>query len=235
MNFLEIARRTRRESSATASASDAPVTVVGQTGQLKQIVDWCSEAYHKIQRSSNDWRWLRSRFSLQTVASTDTYAYGDATDVAAAAAITRFRQWLPFTEDGLSNVSCYLTSTGVAGERYLTPMSWPDFRARYKFGAQSDGQPINFTISPANELMLGPKPDAIYTVLGEYQKSNQILALDADTPEMPEDYHMLIVWYALKSYAAYAPAPEVWTRAEDEAGALFTALNRSQLPAFRFG
>lgn len=235
MNFLQITQALRRESRSTAAGSSGPTTVVSQTGVFKDLVDWCAEAYNNIQRSSPDWRWLRSRFTLQTVASDDTYAYGDATDVATSSAITRFSRWIIFDAYGDSNVTCYLTASGVAAEQYLTYLDWASFRALYKFGAQTDGVPVHFTVTPANELMVGPAPSAVYTIKGEYQKSNQTLAVDADEPEMPDDYHMLVVWDALQSYASSAVAPELWTKAEKNAAPLRSALHRNQAPQLSFG
>lgn len=235
MNFLQLAQRVRQESDMTASSASSPTTVVSQTGKLLAIVNWTAEAYNEIQRESTDWRWLRSRFTLSITSGDDTYAYTDATDEVASSAITRFQRWIPLDEYGDSNLSFYLAATGVSAEQYLTYLDWASFRARYKFGTQTNAKPVYFTISPANELMFGPKPDATYTVRGEYQKSSQALALDADTPEMPADYHMLVVWHALKAYASFAAAPEVWTRADEAARPLKTSLHRSQLPAFHFG
>jgi len=235
VNFLQIVQRLRQEADMTAASATSPTTVVNQTGRLKSLVDWSAEAYNDIQRISTDWRWLRSRFTLSVTSGTDNYAYTAATDEVSGAPITRFRRWIPSDEYGDSNVSAYLAATGVSAEQYLAYLDWPSFRALYKFGTQTNAPPVDFTINPADEIQFGPKPNATYTVRGEYQKSSQTLAADADIPEMPTDYHMLIVWFALKSYAAAVAAPEVWTRANEAARPLLTGLHRNQLPVLRFG
>lgn len=234
MTFLELVQRLRTESRSTASGSSGPTTVVSQTGVFQTLVNLTAEAWATIQRWSTDWLWLRAKFTLPTVASTSSYAYASATDVASSSAISRFRQWLPFDEYGRSNLTIYLTSAGVSGERHLTYMPWGDFRAIYQVGTEQTGTPINFSITPDLKIILGPTPSAVYTLRGEYQKSNQTLSVDADTPEMPTDYHMLIVWEALRQYAGTVGAAEVWTRADNNARELKTALFRNQSPQYHF-
>jgi hypothetical protein len=129
-----------------------------------------------------------------------------------------------------SNITIYLTSAGVGGENYLTPIDWVDFRERYKRGSQTTGQPIHVTIDPQNNLVLGPKPDAIYTINGEYQMSPQTLTADADVPEMPSRFHSLIMYRAMEKYGASNNALEVFNRGGYEGGRKMRGLERDQLP-----
>ena len=234
MNFLQIAQRLRVESGLTSSISVSPTTVVAQAGELARIVNWAKDAYTDLQTSKTNWRWLRSRFTIPTVAGTDTYAYTAATDQISSSTISRFARWIPLADTGEPHLTCYRTATGVSDEQMVYFMPWPDFRDEYKRRTQNNGRPLHFTIDPQNNLVFGPKPDAIYTVVGEYQKSAQTLALDADTPEMPSDYHMLIVWNALLDYAGYSAAPEAFTRAQVKAKPLKSGLEIDQLPDFHF-
>lgn len=231
MNFLQIAQRLREESGLTSSATLSPTSVLSQAGELKRIVNWAASAYTDLQASNQNWRWMRSTFSFPTVASTDSYAYTAATDLITAATITRFSRWIAFDDDGYENVSCYRTTTGVSDEQVLEFMPWSAFRDRYKRRTQTNGRPAHFTVDPQNKIVLGPNPDAIYTIKGEYQKSAQILAADTDTPEMPTDFHMLIVWNALLDYGGYAAASEVFTRAQVKARPLLSALVLDQTPS----
>lgn len=237
MTFLQICQRLREESGLTSSAALSPTTVVSQAGELKRLVNWVANAYTDIQ-NRHDWRWLRSTFTFNTTASDDTYAATDAavTDSRLSAAIARFKCWWSLDGDGYSNVKSYLTSGGVGSEAYLQYIPWNYFRDIYKKGTQTNGQPIHFTVDPQNNLVLGPKPDGTYTVTGEYQRSAQTLAADADVPEMPADYHMLVVWEALGTdYAGYAAAPEVQVRAQNRGRPLMRALEYNQLDSIGFG
>ena len=225
MTYLSICQDTRRECRV---AGTGPSTVVNQVGRLGDIVAWVAQAYTEIQEGK-DWNWLRSTFTVNTVANDDTYAYGDCTDSRLSALISRFSKWWLETEDG-PNITIYLTSAGVGGENYLTPIDWASFRERYKRGTQTTGQPIHVAIDPQNNLVLGPKPDAIYTINGEYQMSPQTLAVDADVPEMPARFHSLIMYRAMEKYGASNNAPEVFQRGGYEGGRKMRGLERDQLP-----
>ena len=201
-------------------------------GVLKRFVDWVADAYVDIQIRHNNWRWLRSTFTFNTVANTDEYAYTVVTDLRLGTIISRFSRWLVRDERGLSNITFYLTSAGVSSEVYLTPLAWANFRYIYKRGAQSalTNKPVHITITPQNTLMLGPNPNGIYTVKGEYQMSAQTLALNSDVPEMPSDYHDLILYRAMEKASYDIVAVELLERAGKEGSRLTRALEFNQLP-----
>ncbi len=225
MTYLAICHDTRRECRV---AGTGPSAVTGQVGRLADLVAWVAQAYTEIQEAK-DWNWLRSTFTVNTVANDDTYAYTDCTDSRLSATISRFsRWWLERCNE--PNVTIYLTSAGVGGENYLPPIAWTDFRERYKRGTQTTGQPIHITIDPQNNLVLGPKPDAVYTINGEYQMSPQILTADADVPEMPARFHSLIMYRAMEKYGASNNAQEVFQRGGYEGGRKMRNLERDQLP-----
>lgn len=228
--YLELANKLASESGASGAAS-AISAVTGQTGQALRIVNWIALAYTEIQRRHDQWRWLRSTFTVDTVASDDTYAYGDVTDSRLSAVITRFARWWPHDEQGAANFKRYLTASGVGVETWMTYLPWSYFRSIYKIGTQNNGPIIHFTIDPQNNIVIGPKPDAIYTVTGEYQMAAQVLAADGDTPEMPANFHDLIVYRAMEKYGRFYAAGEVLERGEVEGGRLMRQLERDQLPA----
>jgi len=86
-----------------------------------------------------------------------------------------------------------------------------------------------------NSLGLGPKPTAGYTVAGEYWKSAQTLAADADEPEMPAEIHMAIVYRAMMMYGRFTAAGEVFNDGEQNYRRILTALVRNQTPMVRMG
>lgn len=231
MTFLQLAQKLRQECEV---AGTGPSAVTNQTGQLKRLVDWVADAYEDIQNRHQDWRWLRSTFSVNTVAGDDTYVSSDATDTPLAAAISRFSHWWTRDENGYSNLQCYLQSSGVGTERWLTYVPWSNFRAIYKIGTQNNGSPAHFTIDPQDKLVIGPKPDAVYVISGEYQKSAQVLAADADVPELPAQFHRLIVLRAMEKYGANSVAQESYARATNEGGRLMRQLETNQRPALGF-
>lgn len=209
-----------------------PTAVTGQSGLMEKLVGWVADAYKDIQ-NRHDWRWMRSNFTVNTVASTDTYAYGACTDTKTSAAISRFSHW--WANDNLDRFKIYLTSSGVSAQCWLTWMPYEDFRRIYKFGAQQSltGQPVHVSVDDDDKIVLGPNPDAVYTVRGSYQRGPQTLSADADEPDMPETFHDLIVYYAMERYATNSIAPEVLVRAKAEGGRMLRALELRQLPGFR--
>ena len=86
-----------------------------------------------------------------------------------------------------------------------------------------------------NRINFGPSPDTNYIVRGFFQQSAQVLAANSDTPEMPTRFHQLIVYEAMRKYAAEAGAPDLWAHAKDEAARMWGALRADQLPQGRFG
>jgi|SRR3972149_405589 len=209
-------------------SGDAPTTVVNQTGERKRMVNWLKNAYNDIQGRNNNWNWMRVGFSVSTVADDDTYSYGDCTDALTTTDIARFSRWR--VDDPYDPGKIYLTSSGVGTQTYLTYTPWDTFKGVYRMGSQNSGHPAHITIDPQNKLILGPNPNGIYVVSGDFQRSNQTLALDADEPEMPSDYHMLIVHQAARKYAYYESANEVLARANEEGNRLMSQLEINQLP-----
>ena len=229
MNYLELCQALAREA---RGAGTGPSAVTGQVGLHNRIVHWIKDAYVELQNKhvAPSWKWLMSTWSVNTVAGDDTYAGTDCTDTRLSATITRFRRWIPLTDAGYSNVKFYLQSAGVGEESYLLYLPWDYFRDRYKRGTQNNNRPAHFTTDPQNNLVIGPKPDAVYVLSGEYRMAALQLAANSDEPEIPEDFHMLIVYEAMMKYAASAVAPEVLARANVEGGRLLRQLEADQLP-----
>jgi hypothetical protein len=215
MTFLELCVRLREEAGISGSG---PQTVVGQSGEMKRIVNWVNQAWEDIQNHRANWNWMRGDFSFD---GTDQKA--DYTPAEAGIA-SRFRDW------DVSTIKSYKTDIGVANEFELGEMPYRHYRSIYLTGYQAPGVPVAFAVSPSQQLLLGPKPDGIYTISGQYWKGPQALALDADVPEMPEEFHMLIVWMALERYGLFESAGEVVVAAQKYIKRLLPRLEINQLP-----
>lgn len=210
-------------------AGTGPAAVTGQTGESDRVVKWYRDAWNEIQMRRRDWLWMRKGFTVNTVASTASYAYTSCTDVDLAAPITRLANWYR------KSMKAYLQSDGVGAEYPLIFMEWDTFRRWYQYGAQTANQPIHVSIGPDRKLYLGPTPNAVYVVSGDYQRSPQVLGADGDTPELPLEFHMLIVCEAMKKYAVYESAAEVYARAVADGKTFWGRLMMEQLPPLTFG
>ncbi len=230
--FLQLCVKTRRECDL---AGTGPTTVLSQTGKLEKIVNWVADAYTEIQGRYPNWRWMRKPFTVNTVASTDTYAYTACTDTEAGTVISRFKRW--WADDECRRFTIYLSSGGVSGQRWLIWMPYDIFKVLYKFGQQQSqtGAPIHVSVDDNNRIVLGPNPDAVYVVGGDFQRSAQVLAADATVPEMPADYHMLAVYVAMRKYGASEAAVEVFSRGQLEGGRMLRQLELDQLPQMCLG
>jgi hypothetical protein len=224
--FLSLAQDVRRECGISGVG---PSATTNQSGELLRVVNWTKSSWTELQLKKPNWRWMRSKFTVNTVASTDAYAYGSCTDTIASALISRFKRWYP------TEFQIYLASAGIGTSHWLIEEDWDNFKRVFKVGTQNASYPSIVTVDPQNNFVLGAKPDGIYTVTGDYQKSAQILAADGDIPEMPSDFHQLIVFGAMRKYAAYSGAPEVWAQAKDEASRMMRELEIDQLPLPGFG
>jgi hypothetical protein len=213
MNFLELARRVAQEAGVPGQV---PTSVVGQIGDLGRIVTWTASAWRDVQTSKREWLWMRGDFTLTTVASQGGYT-------AAEAGIPgRFSHWL------LSSVR--LSQFGPNDEILLEPIAYDDYRSVYLVGPQVTARPVNVAQAPDKRLLLGYIPNLAYEVKGEYQKAPQELQQDTDVPEMPEQYHDLIVYGALVKYARYFAAGEVYEDARMNYQRLMGDLQIDQLP-----
>lgn len=219
MTFLELCKRLRSEAGISGTG---PVTTVGQTGQMLQVVEWVQEAYRSIQTEYETWRFLRTDFSISTIDGTQEYT-------PAAVSITDLGKWID------EYITLY---SSVADEAEILYFPWEDFKRMYMHGTLRtfESRPDSFTFRPANNaFVFGPIPDAIYTVKGEYYKTADILSGDSDTPLFPSRFHMLVVWRALMLYAAKSAAPELYAHGENQDQDLMDSLRSDQLDEIKYG
>lgn len=223
--YLQLCTYLRQQ---TSDVGTGPSAVTSQTGELARIVTWIDNAWTELQQEK-EWRWMRKSFTVSATSGDGDYAYTDCTDTVSLAAISRFSYWYKHT------FKCYLTSAGVGGEYALRWLPWDEFRRIYRYGTQTNGPPVHVSEDPTQKFVLGPKPDATYTVTGDYQIGPQVLTADGDIPEMPTRYHMLIVYEAMLKYGGHRVAPEVMMRAATEGARLRSALGRDMLPQITRG
>lgn len=227
MTFLELCQRMRQECGISGTG---PSTVVGQTGNLKRIVDWVNTAWMDIQTAHPDWDWMRTSASFPTVASQATYELGTGTGTVGVSVAT-FGRW---DRDTFRN---YDTSIGTNSEVFMGFVHYDTWRNAYMYGAQRavTTRPINMSISPTKAITLGPPPAAGYTITGDYFYAPLNMTLDADVPALPAQFHMAIIYRAMMSYGAYEAAPEVYQRGELEFGKLMRRMTADRIPETIWG
>lgn len=223
MNFLELAQRVRQEAGGVAGADSSPSSVTGQLGQLAKVVRWTNDAWMDLQLKHTDWLWMRKSFTLPLTASLNDYSAADAS-------VTDLGQW----DD--ESMRIYLTSEGVANEAYLSRMEYSLWRDVWDFGVKTPSRPNVVTVKPTFNLGFGPVPNDDYVVTGEYLQAAQPMLIDADEPTgLPVEFHMIIVYRAIKKYAIDEAAPEIYGAFRDDALRLESKLERRYLPRWRTG
>jgi len=198
-----------------------PVSVIGQTGQMGQVVDWIAAAYNDVQTAHSTWRFLRTDFDFDTIATVNTYT-------AAAISITDLATWVK---------ESFQIYSAVTDEQYLWFEPWKTFRPVYRFGSNrtQSVRPTVISIKPNNSLILWAIPDDTYTVTGEYYKSSASMATDVAVPNFPDRFHMILVWKALMYYGAFAAAEEKYAQGENEYGRFLRDLEIDQLEKPLYG
>lgn len=211
MNFLQLVQRLRMEAGVSGTG---PVSVVAQTGEMSELVTWIQAAYQDIQNLRPNWRFMQDEFTFPMIAGVKIY-------LPTAVSLDDLAIWLP------DDVRAYLV---VADESALTYEPWADFRAIRDMGTIPTGRPTHFSIKPNNALVFWPTPDDDYTCRGEHICVPDELSANTDTPIIPAQYHMLIVWRALTSYGAALAAEEKYNHGLQEYRRLMKAMESTQLP-----
>jgi len=216
MDFITLATKLRNECGVVGTET----TVTGASGEWNRLVGWIADAWEDIQMlHETEWLWMRQPFSFDTTAQVGEYTPSQA-------GITNFAEWK------LNTVRCYLASAGIGDEQWLSVMNYDNFRDLYLFNMTNltYTRPVQVTEAPNKSIILGPKPDAVYTVVGDYQTLVTSLVGDADIPAMPARFHRLIVYKAMMDYGNYESAPEVYQRGAIKYAVMKTKLELNQMP-----
>lgn len=216
--FIQLAQRLSTECGVSTTP---PSTVIGATGEWSRLTKWVAQAWVDIQEHHPDWSWMLKRSSFDTTPLQGTYT-------PLQAGISDLADWRQ------NSFRAYLTSAGVGTEITIPFTAYERFYNDYLLGARKlvFSRPVEYTVGPGKSLLLGLAPDNIYTVGFEYFKAPVELVADADVPDMPSRFHMLIVYKAMMSYGAFEAANEVYQRGEKEYRSMMNKLELDQTMDF---
>ena len=203
-DFVTLTQEMRQ---AAGLSGTGPTDVTTATGIELTLVRNVRDAWIRIQRARYDWKWMWKFYEipspgtgpLQSILNTEDYLLTGVEKIH----VNTFRN--------------YLTSIGPSDRQRMNFMPWEDWQRRYGIVDVTASRPRHCTRLPNGTLRLY-KPNDIYSIEFEIQKTAQILTDNADVPEMPPDYHPLIVYEALKIFGKANDAPEVIKLAEEEGG-----------------
>lgn len=203
MTFLQLCVRLRSLSGITGTG---PSAVTGQTGEYERVVNWIIDAWTKIQQEKKGkWKFLRSDFSKNTIASTQDYEF--------------------YTADGVKSFDddsfyIYLPADGVNTKTKLVYLDYKIFRDKF-VDVSSEGKPTHICITPDRKLRTYPVSDVVYTILADAYDKPVTLAANGDTPAIEDDFHMTIVYRAIMDYGGYEEADKAYQHAEREYTKMF--------------
>lgn len=191
-----------------------PATVLGQTGQLWNAVNWIKQANNNINVMWTDWQYLAVEYSeTLTVGSTAVPSHSG-TEVV--------KKW----DRGSFWIDKETTSAGP-----LAWMLWEAFRRDVLPGPtpSSNSKPSVITQKRDNSLLLNVAPATAHTLTAEFYKRPALLTQDTDEPEMPEEFHRIIVCEAAIKYGNKEAAAEIISGMEAEYTYLLDKLQVDQL------
>lgn len=193
--FVQLANEMR---SLSGVQGTGPADVTTAVNIELKIVNYIINAWIDIQSNAKRWKWMQLDYlpvggnPLQSIATTSDYVLSGV------------------HETRTGTFRSYLTATGTSGRQPMIWVPWNRYRATYDMTTQtSDDRPLVVTRRPNGDLRFYPTPDAVYSLEFEYMKTAQVLAVNTDVPEMPSEFHQLIVYEALKRYGTAEDAPEL--------------------------
>lgn len=221
MTFLQLLQQLQVQSSTSGIV---PLTCQNQVGDFARLVNWVNQAWLDIQNERPDWFFMEQPVSFSTVAGQQSYT-------AAQAGLSSFANYK------VDSFRQYNPALGFGSEQRLNYMTFRDFRDMYQYAAMRTTQamPVVFTVDYQKNLLLGPIPDNAYVVNGLAFAQAQPLVNDTDTPTLPPQYQMAIVWRALMYYGQFEAAPEAYSHGQNEYSRLMDRLMADQLPVLQFG
>ena len=217
MTFIEMVRAVR---SRVGMQGNTPSSISGAVGAEIDLVNAVKDAWIDIQNSRDDWKWQRASKQFYTVV--DDFDYD--VDEILPVVHTAFDRW---RDDSTYYINADNKRVPVRYVGY-------DYYNRSNIDSEVSNSPRVFTVRPWDNTVLINPPDQIYTMYIGYQKSLQDLSGDADVPDMPAHFHMLIVYKAIEKFTVGIGAPELYNKYAQEYVTLWGTLTRSQLPEKHF-
>lgn len=256
MNYLQLCQRACIECGVASGQAikTALPTVVGASGSLGRVVNWVNDAWVDIQEAHDDWDFMRSSnllgagVAFQTIAGQASYPlgavitgdfggdFGGDFSVAASVGTVGIDPEL-FGKWDRETFRCFPTAVGFQGEMFLDDIPFDHWRNSYMFGAMRSvkTRPVVIAVGPDQSLNLGPPPNGLYTITGDYFVAPTSMAADTDIPAgLPTRFHMLCVYLAMVKYAGYESAPEVSQRGATESARMMAHLMALRAPRLHF-
>lgn len=214
MNLLQMAQRLHSE---LLRSTQMPMSIVGASELNARSFNRLAYAWTELQNERR-WLWMRSTTDVALTIGQQTYSDTDLD-------LTRFGRWR--TEDERYQPYLYIDGS----PNTLWPLCFEHldrFRQLWVYLDMGNTQPISWSVDEQQRFLVGPAPAAAYKLRAEFWLSPTELTADADEPDMPERFHMVLVWRALIDMAKADAKPEILAMAEDNYAKAHAQLRRDQ-------
>jgi hypothetical protein len=218
VNFLSSAQRLHLELGRSGSG---PTSITGASNSNLRLFYAIADAWREIQTDPMGWAWMRRDFDITLGAGLDTVA-------GVAAGLTDFGRWRK--PDDWYDLMAYDPTASPTQKWKVKYVERDKFMRQYKDNPPAAAGPQYWTIGLSNELIFAPAADITYQIAGEYFIAPEELVADADTPSMPVQFHMAVVWKAMLQIAQFDAAPENVSRANDKYEEILSSLMLDQGP-----
>lgn len=220
MNFLEICQRVRQE---CGIAGEGPSSTIGMAGILKKVVDRTARAWVDIQVSKPYWKFLRNRLTdFPLIIGQREYTMLTAQPAGFGT------QYI----DKFDEANSYIYTTSTADESRLSWIPYREFRARYR--TYPDGRPTRIYTGLNGTVGFDRTPDAAYVINLDYWETPELLVNPNEIPACPEQYHDMIIWKSVMTFAGAEMATDLFAFAATQYGPLYKqlVLDQCEVPAF---
>ena len=211
MNKLQLVQQLARN-----SGDYRPIDRISYSGIIGSYAGWIDDAWRDLQ-SGGLWRWMRGTAVAFASEGQSRIHWSRCYDQDTGLRIPTFNQWRTEIEGGIDFPRYVRVDDADVGEdgQIANPLSaltknyglelvvpyatWDSWRAAYDLGQDFRGAPSLVSVSPNNDLVVGPRPSdgTHYRIRMDYFKGPNVLVEDDDEPELPQQFHMLIVYDAL--------------------------------------
>lgn len=192
--FLELCKAARR---ACDISGTGPVSVIGQTGELENLVEWVALSDQETQSRWFDWDFLH----------VPTWTTNTIIGVATVIAPDNIGTW--------DEESFYLNYTAATNVN-LSVVDYREWRKTSRQGVKVNSTPSWVVIKPDLSLVLEPPPVAVYSLSADYWRRPVKMVNNTDTSLIPEEYERIIVSRVKMMYAEFSGSSVLLSSAQIE-------------------
>ena len=192
---LNLTKRLARWS-GVVMPSKVTSTTSPDTDKIGDLVAFVDQAWLDIQLLENNrWNWMRERSFDDEALTADTRTLAMSVFTAEG---TTYRTVVPFiAHDVVPLRYIHLTHPTTSSVHRCEFVNYEMFRGYRDKGSRPTQRPTRYTVRKDGTLEFDPTPDVAYTINCDIILNPSEFSGDNDVPNMPNHFHMLIVWWAM--------------------------------------